>query len=100
MPTNGDLLPNDGLTFLFFTNNAASAPTLTIASRTNLAPPNFGVIAAIASEQWTLNANASRLVGPFAPARFNDPATGQILLTYGGTLTNVRVIAVRFTPIT
>lgn len=98
-PSTNDTFPNDGLTFLFFTNNGGSNGTVTPVSQTNLAPPGFGVIAAVTDPQFTITAGTSRLVGPFAPARFNN-ASGQVTLTYGGTLTNVRVAAVRFTPIT
>lgn len=98
--TNGDLLPNDGLTFLYFKNtNTAGTTQVTPSSRTNLTVPGYGVVN-FTDTAITIPVGGTLLVGPFAPSRFNDPANGLVTLNYAlGTGGSLLVKAVRFTPI-
>lgn len=89
----GDTAPNDGRTFLLVENGGASSITVTVtAQKTSLSVPGLGNVTK-ANVAQAIAAGDEALLGPFAPAVFND-INGNIDITYSG-VTSVSVAAIR-----
>lgn len=92
-----DNFPNDGHTFLLFTNGAATARTLTIAAN-HASRPGFGDIAT-PSTVITIPSSSTNgglcAVGPFPTERFND-GFGNVNYTID-VVTSLTVAAVSLT---
>lgn len=71
----GDDFVNNGKTFIKVTDGAATAPTVTIASRVACSRGSTHNIAV------AITAGESRYIGPFPMDRFND-ANGKVSVTY------------------
>lgn len=95
--STADNFPNDGRTFLLFTNANASARTLTLAANA-ATRPGFGTIAT-PSTVVTLPGSGTNgglaVVGPFPAERFND-GTGKVNYTVDA-VTGLTVAAVKLT---
>lgn len=85
----GDTFPNDGRTFLHYKNTNAAARVCTVNS---IRPCDQGQ-----DHNEVINVGATtgdEMAGPFDPARFNDPTTGLVSVTYDA-VTNLSVAAIR-----
>lgn len=85
----GDEFPNDGRTFLHVKNTNAATRTVTINSRSNC-DQGFDHDPAVVIDATT----GDTMIGPFDTARFNDPATGRVSVTYSA-VTGVTVAAIK-----
>jgi len=83
----GDSFPNDGRTVIHVKNGDTVAHTVTIISATTC---NQGFQHNI---QVTVNAGTDKIIGPFAPKRFNNDQ-GQVSVTYDA-VTAVTVAALQ-----
>lgn len=90
----GDALANNvGTQYLIYTNGSGSSITVTMA---------FASTATVDGQSATnrtvaIGAGVTKLIGPFPPTDYNDPATGNVLLTYSG-VTSLTVAAFTLTP--
>lgn len=86
--TAGDTFKNDGTVFLHVKNSGAAAITATIDSKK---PCDQGFDHNI---EVQVPNGGERLIGPFSPTRFNDPATGMASVSYSA-VTNVTVAVIK-----
>lgn len=79
-PTTTDTyqVPNDGRTFLHVKKTGAGACTVTVVTPATVAG-GLGVADATFSVAAT---TGDRMIGPFDPSVFNDPATGLMNVTF------------------
>lgn len=80
----GDTFANDGRTMVHIKNGGGAPITLTAVT------PLVVDGLAVADLTVTVTNGQERMVGPFPVGTFNDPATGQVALTYSG-VTSVTV---------
>jgi hypothetical protein len=84
-----DTFPNDGRTFLHFKNTNAAPRVATVNS---IRPCDQGFDH---NQAATIAATTGdEMVGPFDPARFNDPATGLVTVNYDA-VAGMTVAAIR-----
>jgi len=79
----GDEFPNSGRAVLYVRNDGTSEITVTVNSQT---PCNYGYDH---DAVITVPPGGERVIGPFAPARFNDP-NGRVQVSYSA-VTSVTV---------
>lgn len=94
----GDSFVNDGRTQIMFVNANASPRTVTVAAN-DTSRPGFGNIVTpdtVITVPGSGTNGGLAMAGPFPPARFNDPNTGRVSLTYSA-VTSLSVSAVKQT---
>lgn len=89
----GDVVPNDGNTFLHVKNGSGGSITVTVTPAvTTVQSARHGTLTR-ANIAVAVPAGGERFIGPFAPEAFNN-SSGQAAITYSG-VTSVTLAAVR-----
>lgn len=93
----GDTCPNDGRTFLLFENGDSASHTITVTpARSTVNAPGLGTVEK-ADVELAVAAGDEGLLGPFPPGVFND-ANGNLAITYSGSGTSCKILAVKLAP--
>lgn len=88
--STGDTFVNDGKVWLQVTNGSGSSINVTVNS-TAAAGPGL----AASNNVVAVAAGATKLIGPFPPAGFTDPATG-LATVICSSVTSVTIAALKF----
>lgn len=94
--SGGDEFVNDGRTILLITSTDSGTPTITVSAQRDVSVPGYGYLDGV-NHAVTLGAGnvtkVYQLLGPFAPAIYND-GDGRAQITYSA-VTNLSVQAIR-----